>query len=197
MDYTQEQLDALIAEKVAEAKKGLFTEEDLTKKVTAEVDRRVETGIQKGLETQKQKWEREQAERLKLSAEELAKKEFEEKLKEVSSKEKEIQRKANLLEAKNMLAEADIPKSKYEKVISVLVSDDETATKENVTSFITMFTETKQDLEAKLKEQMSNIKPPNTGTSGTLTKDDFKKMGYAERLKLKTENPELYKEFTK
>lgn len=197
MDYTQEQLDALIAEKVAEAKKGLFTEEDLTKKVTAEVDRRVETGIQKGLETQRQKWEKEQAEKLKLSAEELAQKEFEEKLKEVSSKEREIQKKANLLEAKNMLAEADIPKSKYEKVISVLVSDDENATKDNVSKFIEMYTETKTDLEAKLKEAMSNIKPPDTGKSDGITKDDFAKMGYADRLKLKKENPELYKEFTK
>jgi len=115
MELTQEQIDAMILEKVAEAKKGLFTEEDLQRKVTSEVDRRVESGIQKGLETQKEKWERELKEKAQMSAEELAKKEYEEKMQTVTAKEREVMRKANLLEAKSMLADADVPKSHYEK----------------------------------------------------------------------------------
>lgn len=43
-------------------------------RVTSETDRRVESGIQKGLETSKLKWETEYSERAKLSADELAKK---------------------------------------------------------------------------------------------------------------------------
>ena len=54
-EYTQEQVDAIVAEKVADATKGLFDEDTLNAKVTAEVDRRVESGIQKGLETQRKK----------------------------------------------------------------------------------------------------------------------------------------------
>jgi len=194
MEYTQEQLDAMIAE----AKKGLFTEDELTKRVTSEVDRRVESGIQKGLETQKQKWERELAEKAKLSAEELAKKEFEEKVNGLTAKEKEIQKKANRLEAVEMLTNASIPKSQYEKVMSVLISDDENATKANVQNFIDVFNSTKAELETKIRGEASNVKPPETsGNNGVVTKQEFDKMGYADKLKFKQANPELYKKFTK
>lgn len=197
-ELTQEQLDALIAEKIAEAKKGLFTEEDLTKKVTAEVDRRVESGIQKGLETQKKKWEQELADRAKMTAEELAQKQFEEKLREVSTKEAEIKRKANLIDAKDMLSDAQIPKSQYEKLIDMLVSDDTESTKARVQNFIDVFNSTKMEIETQVKSTLSNIPKPSTGNGDKpLTKADFNKMTYGEKLKLKQSNPELYKEFMK
>ena len=194
MEYTQEQVDQMIAE----AKKGLFTQEELEKRVTSEVDRRVESGIQKGLETQKKKWEQEFAERAKLSAEELAKKDLEEKLKSIAEREREISRKANQLEAKSMLSEADIPKSHYENFIGMLVTDDAEATKSNVQNFINMFNATKNDIETKVKSEYANVKKPKTGNgNGTITKEEFNKMGYADKLKFKQENPELYKEFIK
>lgn len=197
-ELTQEQIDKLVEDKIAEARKGLYTEEDLTKKVTAEVDRRVETGIQKGLETQKQKWEREFAERAKLTAEELASKDFSEKMKTVSEKELEVRRRANKIEAREMLSEASIPKAQYDNFMNMLVSDDEEITKTNVTNFITMFNNTKTEIETKVKSEISKIPPPNTGNGDKgVTKDDFIKMGYAEKMKLKAENPTLYKEFIK
>lgn len=195
-EYTQEQLEQLIAEKVAEARTGLFTEEDLNRKVTAEVDRRVESGIQKGLETQRQKWEQEFTEKAKMSAEERAKAEFEEQLKLVTSKEQEIKRRANQLEAKSMLADADVPKSHYEKFIAMLVSDDEELTKSNVQNFIDMFNSTKSEIETKVKSEFSKVPPPNTGAGNEgVTKADFDKMGYADKMKFKMTNPEQYKEF--
>ena len=197
-EYTQEQLDQILAEKLAEATKGLYTEDDLQRKVMSEVDRRVETGIQKGLETQKQKWERELSERAKLSAEELARKDFEEQLQAVTKKEREIQKKANMLDAKDMLADAQIPKAQYDKIIGMLVSDDSETTKANVQNFIDMFTNTKVEIETKVKSEFTKIPSPKTGTGNeTVTKDDFIKMSYSEKLKLKTSNPELYKEFIK
>ena len=72
--------------RVADATKGLFTEDDLNKRVISEVDRRVESGIQKGLETQKQKWEREYKEVAMLSAEDVAKRQYEEQLKTLTQK---------------------------------------------------------------------------------------------------------------
>ena len=78
MEYTQEELDKLVADKIAEATKGMYTEDDLQRKVTAEVDRRVESGIQKGLETQKKKWQEEFEKSATMTAEELAKKKLEE-----------------------------------------------------------------------------------------------------------------------
>lgn len=198
LNLTQEQLDQMIAERVAEAKKGLFTEEDLNRKVTSEVDRRVESGIQKGLETQKKKWELDFAERAKLSAEELAKKDFEDKLNQVSAKEKEIQRKANLIDAKSMLNDASIPKSHYDKFIGLLVTDSEETTLANVTNFIDVFNQTKSEIENNVKSQYSKIPKPNTGTGeGVVTKQDFDKMTFRDKVKFKQENPELYKKFTK
>lgn len=197
-EYTQEQLDQLLADKLAEATKGLYTEEDLVKKVTSEVDRRVETGIQKGLETQKQKWERELSERANLTAEELAKKNFEEKLSSLTTREKDILRRSNTLEAKDMLADAQIPKAQYDKIIGMLVSDDSDTTKANVQNFIDMFSNTKTEIETRVKSEFTKIPSPKTGTGNdTVTKDDFIKMTYADKLKLKTSNPDLYKEFIK
>jgi DNA primase catalytic subunit len=194
MEYTQEQIDQMIAE----ATKGLFTQEELEKRVTSEVDRRVESGIKKGLETHKKKWEQEFSERAKLSAEELAKKDLEEKLKSFAEREREISRKANQLEAKSMLSEADIPKSHYENFIGILVTDDAEATKSNVQNFINMFNATKNDIETKVKSEYANVKKPKTGNgNGTITKEEFNKMGYADKIKFKQENPELYKDFIK
>lgn len=185
----------MIADAVSTAKKGLYTEEELTRRVTSEVDRRVESGIQKGLETQKTKWEQEFSEKAKLSAEELAKREFDTQLKSITEKEKVIAKRGNLIEAKESLNEAGIPKSYYEKFTEMLVSDDAEVTKTNVQNFVDMFSKTKLELETKIKSELTNVKPPSTGGQQTLTKKDFDALGYAEKIKFKTDNPELYKNF--
>lgn len=198
LKFTQEQLDALINERVAESKKGLLTEDEFNRKLTSEVDRRVETGIQKGLETHKSKWQLELEERAKLSAEELAKKDYESKATELTAKEKELARKSNLLDAKSKLAEASIPHSYYDKFIGVLVTDDSEGTAMNINNFIEVYNSTKADIENQVKSQYSKIPKPNTPVeSGTISKDDFIKMGYAEKVKFKEEHPELYKKFIK
>lgn len=195
---TQEQLDALINEKVSKAKEGLFDETELQKRVTSEVDRRVDSGIKKGIETQKEKWEREFAERAKLSAEELARKDFEDKLNQMTQKEKEIQKKANLIEARDMLSSAGVPKSHYENLIGMLVSDNEESTKASVQNFINSYNATKAEIETKVKSELSHIKAPaGTPANGTVTKAEFDKMGYADKMKFKQSNPEMYKQFIK
>lgn len=87
-ELTQEQIDKLISE----AKQGLFTKEDLEKEITREADRRVELGIQKGIETQKSKWAKELEEKAKLSAEEIARREFQEKEQLLTARELEAQK---------------------------------------------------------------------------------------------------------
>lgn len=192
MEYTQEQVDKM----VADAKLGLFTPDDLEKKVTAEVDRRVESGIQKGLETYKSKWEGEFTEKAKLSAEELAKKELEKLQGDLTAKEKEIARRSNLLDAKDLLSNADISKAHYEKFINVLVDDNADNTLANVNNFITVFQETKTDLETKIKSELSQITSPKTGNGEqVITLQDFKSMEYGEKMKFKESNPEIFKEF--
>lgn len=198
MEYTQEQLDKLVADKIAEATKGMYTEDDLQRKVTAEVDRRVESGIQKGLETQKKKWQDEFEKSATMTAEEIAKKKLEEQVNELTAREREIKKKSNLIEAKDMLSGADIPKSHYEKMLDVLVNDNEDVTKQNITNFIDVFNTTKTEIETKVKSEFSKVTPPSGSEPGTVvTKDIFTKMSYGDKLKFKAESPEQYKEFMK
>lgn len=195
---TQEQLDALIAERVKESTKDMLSPDEFQRKLTSEVDRRVESGIQKGLETQKSKWQLELEERAKLSAEELAKKEYEEKAKELSTREKEIAKRANLLDAKSKMAENSIPSSYYDKFINVLVTDDSEVTTANVDNFIEAYTATKIDIEKQIKSQYSQIPQPKTSSQGgEVSKSEFDKMGYAEKLQFKKDYPELYTKFMK
>lgn len=197
MEFTPEQ-KAYIDNLLEESKKGLFTEDELNRRVTSEVDRRVESGIQKGLETHKAKWEKEFIEKAKLSAEELAQKELDEKMREISSKELDIKKRTNTLDAKDMLSGAGIPKAHYEKFIPLLVSDDAEVTTVNVTSFIETFNETKTTLEQEIKQQYVQVPPPSNGSGDQpITKKEFDEMSYMEKIKLKESNPEVYKSFMK
>ncbi len=195
-EYTQEQVDAIVAEKVADATKGLFDEDTLNAKVTAEVDRRVESGIQKGLETQRKKWEDEFSKKAKLSAEELAKQQLEEQMNVISARESELAIKANKLNASDALAQAGITKSHYEKFIDMLVTPDEESTSSNVQNFIDVFSSTKKDIETNLKAELSKVPAPNTtqGDEG-ITKEKFLKMGYAEKMEFREKEPELFKQY--
>ena len=195
MEFTAEQ-QAHIDSLVQQSKEGLFGEDELTKRVTSEVDRRVESGIQKGLETQKSKWEKELTDKATLTAEELANKDLEEKLKELQSREMDIMKRSNSLEAKDMLSIAGIPKAHYEKFINLLVSDNDETTKSNVGNFIDTFNETKVQIEADIKKQLSNVPQPRTGSGETpLNKESFNKLGYSEKAELKQTNPELFNKF--
>lgn len=196
MEYTQEQIDKIIADTKLEATKGLFTEDDLEKRVTSEVDRRVETGIQKGIETHRTKWEKEALEKANLSAEDLAQKKLQEQMEEIANREREIARRTNTLNAKDLLAEAEVPKAKYEELLDMLVTDDSDATNTNVNKFIDVFKSTKTEIETQLKSSMSTIKHPDASSGGdSVNKDTFAKMGYADKVKFKAENPDLYKTF--
>lgn len=179
-----------------ENKGKVFTEDEFNKKLTAEVDRRVESGIQKGLETQKQKWQREFEERAKLTAEEIAQKHLEEKTQELTAKEREIAKRANRLEAKELLSGAEIPKAHYDKFLDVLISDDADVTTQNVNNFVEMFNSTKKEIETRLKTEMSTVRNPKQGESEKqMTKAEFNKLPYAKKVEMKRDNPELWKQF--
>jgi alanyl-tRNA synthetase len=184
-----------------------YTDEQIKDMMQRESDRRVTEALQ----TQKAKLEAEklaaveaEAERVRketlekatLSAEELAQKQLEEKMKEITGKEAAISKKANLLTAKELLTEAGIPKTKYEKMLEVMVSDNAEMTTNTVNQFISVYNETKTEIESALRTELSKVPPPASGGGGAeITKDDFAKMPYAQKLDLKTTNPELYKTF--
>lgn len=197
MEYTQEQLDALVSDAVNKATQGLLTEDDFNRKVTQEVDRRVETGIQKGLETQKKKWETEFSQKAKMTAEELANQELSGKMSEIEARERELSKRANMLNAKDLLTGASIPTDQYSKFIDVLVNDDEEVTKSNVTNFIDMFNTTKESIANTIRSEYTNVTPPGQGGAKALDKDSFKKMSYGERLELKKSDPDTYNSLIK
>lgn len=194
MEYTQEQVDRMLAD----AKKGLFTEEEINRRVTAEVDRRVESGIQKGLETQRQKWQEEFEKKAKMTAEELAKEKLKEQETLLRNKELEIAKKSNLLNAKAKLNEAGVPSTQYEKMLEILVTADENQTQANIDNFVGMFNETKTTLETQIKNAYTKVPAPSGSGGGKgISKDEFLKMSYLDKLKIKEENPELYKTLLK
>lgn len=192
-EYTQEQLDALIEQATKKATDGLYTQAQLQ----SEVDRRVESGIQKGVDTQRQKWEQEYAKTLNLSAEERAKQQLAEKEAEISNREKEVMLKANKLSAKELLGEANIPSSHYSKFLDSLISDNQELTEVNIATFVETYNAIKVETENKIKTEYLKVKSPEQGGASGITKEVFDKMSYTDKLKLKTENLELYKEFTK
>lgn len=190
--FTPEQLEH-INNLIAEKTKGLFTKEDLDKEVTREVDRRVESGIKKGLETNKKKWKEELEKQSKLSAEELAEKKLQDKMDEIGNKELELSLRANTLDAKSMLAEAEIPKAHYEKFVGILVNGDEEETKSNVENFISTFNETKAEMEKSIKKEFANVPSLEKGKNKiNINKDDVSKMTYLEIKELKENNKEVY-----
>lgn len=192
-EYTQEQLDQMIAD----AKVGLFTREEHERELQREVDRRVETGIQKGLETHSERIRREAEEKAKLTAEERARLEVAEKEKQIAQREKEISRKANELEAKDLLVSAGVPKEQYAKLLSVFVSENLDTTKTNVQNFIDVFNATKKETETAIRSELTKVTPPQSGGSSTMTQADFNKLTYAQKLEFKQKSPEVYKQFVK
>lgn len=198
MEFTPEQqevIDLLVAAAKTEARVGLFTEEDLAKKVTAEVDRRVDTGIKKGIETQRAKWEQEYVEKANMTAEQK----FEETLKQIAQREADLAKRTNRLNAQNMFVEAGVQKDDYSKFIDILVSDNAELTTTNVNNFIETFKNTQTEIETRLKKQLSIVKAPDVNPEGNkgITKETFDKLSMPEKLALKQKDPTLVQSFLK
>lgn len=164
MEFTKEQQDH-IDNLVKQSKEGLYTEEDLNSRVTAEVDRRVESGIQKGLETQRAKWEQDYESKAKLSAEEIARMELQEQLDKIAEREVEINKRSNAIDAKDSLTSAGIPKDDYNKFLDLLVSDDQESTNKRVSDFIETFESTKKNIESTIRKELSNVPAPKGNPS--------------------------------
>lgn len=186
-----------------------YTQEELDLMLQQEGDRRVTSA----LKTAKESWEieqkrlleeqretitREMEERSKLTAEELAKKEFEDRTKALEERERGVNRKVNLLNAQTALIAAGIPKDRYESMLEILVADDTKKTDENVKNFIEVYNNTKKEIESSVRSELAKVPKPETNPSPkSTTKEDFDKMSYAAKVQFKKDNPELYAKFIK
>lgn len=168
MDFTKEQQEH-IDKLIGAATSSLYTEDELERRVTAEADRRVESGIQKGLETHRVKWEKDYEEKAKLTAEEIARLELQEQMDELANQKAEIDRRSNSIDARDKLTEAGIPKEDYSKFLNLLVSEDSEETEKRVNDFVETFQSTRKNIESTIRKEMSNIPPPsdNSGNSNS------------------------------
>ena len=191
MDYTQEQVDQMIAD----AKKGLVSKDDFDKELAKETDRRVN----QALDTHKSKWQEEADRKAKLSAEELAKEQLSVRQAELDLRAKEIQTKQNRILALEKLNSAGISKEQYDDFLDVMVKDDEESTSATVDKFVSKIKSMETSIEAKVKQSLANVPPPNSGNQnkGEVTNETFAKMTYEQRVELKKENPELFKQLMK
>lgn len=163
--FTQEEVDKIIAKRIAREKK------DIEAKIEAE---------------------RKQAEELaKLSEQEKASKLLEIKEKELEEKIRAFESEKLLNETSKQLASKNLPTEFAE----ILKGVDAETTFENIKVFEEKFNAA---LEIKVNERLKGKVPKvATKVAGTITKEDFDKMSYADRVKLFNENRELYNQLNK
>ncbi|WP_422406953.1 MULTISPECIES: DUF4355 domain-containing protein [Gammaproteobacteria] len=170
-----------------------MTQDDLQKLLQQEGDKRVSSAIQK----QKEKWEAEYKEKLeveKSEAEKLAKMSEAEKLQAQFNQEKtqfENEKKQFLkekleLETIKQLSALELPV----EFSTFVLGNDAEVTKQNIDSFASQW---QKAIEFAVDKKLQGHTPKAANGSGTtMTKENFSKMSYAERLELFNTNPELY-----
>jgi hypothetical protein len=133
-----------------------------------------------------------------LSEEEKAKAEAEEERQRKADEFAEMQKRLNDLETEKTVAlyQTKLVSMGYNADLASATAKALTEGKMNE-----VFANMAQHLDAKEKDLRASIlkdtPAPNTGaTTDEITKEDFKKMGYAEKVKIFNENPELYKELS-
>lgn len=161
----------------------------------AEFDRRMQKGIETALEKQRSKYEAlmddklSEAEKLaKMTKEEKAEYQSRKREKELADREAAITRRELMAEAKNTLAEKKMPV----KLAELLVYTDADTCKKSMEALEAAWQEA---VEAGVQDRLKGGTPMTKApTTPTVTKEQFAKMGYMERLELKTKSPELYKQ---
>lgn len=161
----------------------------------AEFDRRVQKGIDTALAKAQEKWQAltddklSEAEKLaKMTKEEKAQYLAQKREKALAAREADITRRELMAEAKNTLAEKDLPASLAE----LLNYTDADSCNKSIAALEKAFT---QAVQAQIDKKLEGGKPPKKAPKDEpVTKEQFAKLGYKERLELKTNNPELYKQ---
>lgn len=160
----------------------------------AEFDRRIQKAVTTAVTKAQEKW-RVLTDDKVSEAEKLARMNKEEKTqymqqkreKKLSDREKAVTRKELMAEAKNTLVEKKLPAGLSE----ILDYTDADSCNKSIIAVEKAF---QQAVETAVNERLKGGTPPtNASNDVTVTREQFNKMGYAERLKLKTESPELYK----
>ena len=177
-----EQIKTYTQEEVNELLKGYKSQEEVNNIVNKRLARE-KKDIEARIEAEKR-----EAERLAtMSAEEKAKHELEKKIAELEAREREIARKELRDEAGRQLESLNIPK----KGTRFVLGEDAETTHSNIKDFANFIEELKEDL----KRELLKGKTPRTSVSVTgnvITKEQFKRMSYMEKMDLYNKDIELF-----
>jgi hypothetical protein len=166
--FTQAELDAIIQKEKAKAKRSA------EKEYKAKMD---------------------EAEKLrKMNADEKAEYEAKKQAAYIAELEAKINRSGLEKEASKMLSESGIAAS--DEILALVVKDDAERTQEAVNGFAELVN---QLADNKVKEMLKGKTPRKVeqSTTGTITKEQFDRMGYKDRHELRQSNPELYAQLVK
>lgn len=163
----------------------------------AEFDRRVQKAVNTAVNKAQQKWkimtddQVSEAEKLAaMTKEEKAEYLRQKQEKDLAAREANITKRELMAEAKNTLAEKNLPVSLAE----ILNYADADSCKKSIAAVEKAFQEA---VHAAVEEKLKGGKPPKKAPDGeTVTKEQFSKMGYADKLKLKNENPKLFNQLS-
>lgn len=173
-----------------------FTEEEVQKMLQSEADKRVSQALEKS----KAKWESEYQAKLeaeKSQAEKLAQlteaERYEAKLKE-EREQFESERKAFEKEKmQNVTIKELSSRSLPVEFAEYLVADNAETVKANIETFNAKWTDA---ITKAVDDRLKGHTPKASNTlQTTMTKKEFHNLPSKERMKLYTENPEMYKEF--
>lgn len=159
-----------------------FTQEEVNKLISDRVRRESEKW---GKELERKLTE---AERLaKMTADEKAEHERKQAEAALAKREADITRRELKAEAKDTLAGKGLPV----ELAEILDYADAEACSASLAVIEKAFTSA---VERRVNDRLRSAPPKTGGGQPTLTKEQFQKMGYMERIKVKTEQPELYEQ---
>lgn len=173
-----------------------FTKEQVEKMLQSESDKRVSQALEKAKTKFEEEYkakleqERNEAEKLaKMSESERLQAQFDAEKQQFEQERKQFLQERLELETVKQLSEKGLP-TEFSRL---LVSQDAETTKNNLDMFQKQF---QLAVEKAVNEKLKGNTPPQgstgTGLEGTVTKEDFKKMNYNERLEFYKNNPDLY-----
>lgn len=161
----------------------------------AEFDRRVNKAVSTAVTKAQEKWKALTDDKLS-EADKLAKMNKEEKAeymrtkkeKELADREAAITRKELMAEAKDTLADEGLPI----ELAETLNYTDAEACKQSIETVKAAF---QKAVEAAVEKRLKGGNPQKKAPENNqVTKEQYAKMTYAEKVKLKSENPELYRQ---
>ena len=161
----------------------------------AEFDRRVNKAVSTAVTKAQEKWKALTDDKLS-EADKLAKMNKEEKAeymrtkkeKELADREAAITRKELMAEAKDTLADEGLPL----ELAETLNYTDAEACKQSIETVKTAF---QKAVEAAVEKRLKGGEPQKKAPENNqVTKEQYAKMTYTEKVKLKSENPELYRQ---